>query len=112
MPARSVPLTPAGSPPGLLRRAWRAVAAVAGVVRAELRGGRVPAPGLPARRSPAQRLLWVGWLPDVPALPFTGLSMWRQPYRLKLVYPAARHPGWPGGARISLTPDALCGYAA
>ena len=109
MPARSAAPSPAGSSPGLLRRAWRAVAAVAGVVRAELRGERVSAPGVPARRrSPALRLLWVGWLPAVPALPFTGLSMWRHPCRLRLVYPGTRHPGWPGGARISLTPDALC----
>jgi hypothetical protein len=54
----------------------------------------------------------VWWLPDVPALPFTGLSMWRHSWRLRLVYPGTRHPGWPGGARIGLTPDALCGYAS
>jgi len=116
MPAQSVAPAPAGIVPGLLRRAWRAVAAVAGAVRAELRDGRAqplrgaaPARG---RGSPVLRRLWLGWLPAVPALPLAGLELWRHAYRLKLVYPAPRHPGWRGGGRISLTPDALCFYAS
>jgi len=117
MPAQSVaPATPAGIVPGLLRRAWRAVAAVAGAVRAEVRDGRArplrvttPARG---RGSLVRRRLWLGWLPAVPALPLTGLELWRHAHRLWLAYPGPRYPGWPGGGRIGIKPDALCRHAS
>ena len=111
-----MPPTPAGSAPGLLRRAWRAVAAVAGVVRAELRGGRVSAAGgrrrPPGGARPPLRLLWAGVAAGGARLAVHRPAMWRHRLRLKLVYPGTRRPGWPGGARISLTPDALCRYAS
>lgn len=115
MPVPSVAPTPAGPRPGLLRRAWRAVAAMAGVVRTgERRSGprsaRRPAATPAMRASAALRLLGSAALPWIGALPFSGLPMWRLPHRIPLGCHASRRRRWP--LDFSLTPEAVCRFAS
>jgi hypothetical protein len=100
--------------PGLLRRAWRAVAAVAGAVRTGRRRraarARRPAPTLAARGSAALRLLGSTRLPWIGALPFTGLPMWQPVHRIGLVCLVSRRRRAP--LRLRLTPEAVLHFAS
>jgi len=111
MPVRSVPATSAGTVPGLLRRAWRAVAAVAGAVRARRRavGPRQDQPRVvPAVVRAVRRRLGAGGR-RAAARPVA--RPWTRP--LGLDYGCvAWSESWPHRLPLRVTLDGLCHFAS
>jgi hypothetical protein len=108
MPARSADPTPAGSAPGLLRRAWRVGAAVASVVRAGMRRSRrVRIVGASAARMRAVvRLVWPTSMPWLGAMPPTGLDRAHLEPWIELECRRSRGRPWP--LLVGLTRQTLC----